>query len=79
MVTRDLSGLCWAPDDSVITIWDTPVEYKVAIYTVTGYCLTSYSAHQWALGVKCVAWSPSSQLLAIGSYDEDVSYLPISR
>lgn len=37
--------------------------------------LSAYSAYEWSLGVKSVAWSPSSQFLAIGSYDEKVSTL----
>ncbi len=37
--------------------------------------MSSYSAYEWSLGIKSVAWSPSSQFLAIGSYDEKVENL----
>ena len=37
-----------------------------------GRCLSKYSAYEFALGIKSVCWSPSSQFLAIGSFDEKV-------
>ena len=48
------------------------LQYQLLLYSVDGRCLGKYSAYQWALGIKCVTWSPSSQFLAIGSYDEKV-------
>lgn len=42
------------------------------LYSLDGRLLSSYSAYEWSLGVKAVTWSPSSQFLAIGSYDEKV-------
>ena len=38
-----------------------------------GRCLATYNPYSFALGVKTVTWSSSSQFLAIGSYDEKVS------
>ena len=49
--------------------------FQVLIYSLDGRELSSYSAYEWALGVKSVTWSPSSQFLAIGSYDEKVRLL----
>ncbi|XP_066972762.1 WD repeat-containing protein WRAP73-like [Macrobrachium rosenbergii] len=72
VATRDLAGMLWAKDGSVLIIWESPLEYKVLIYTLTGHCLSVYSAYQWALGVKGMSWSPSGQFLAIGSYDQKV-------
>lgn len=51
------------------------LQYKVLLYSLDGRLLSAYSAYEWSLGVKSVAWSPSSQFLAIGSYDEKVSTL----
>jgi hypothetical protein len=34
-----------------------------------------YNRYDDALGVKCVSWSPSGQLLSIGSYDEKLRIL----
>lgn len=50
-------------------------QYKVLLYSLDGRLLSAYSAYEWSLGVKSVAWSPSSQFLAIGSYDEKVCAL----
>ena len=47
-------------------------QYKILLYSVDGRCLAKYSAYENALGVKSIAWSPTSQFLAIGSYDEKV-------
>lgn len=72
---KDLAGLRWAPDGSVLAVWESPLEYKMLIYSLSGHCLATYSAYQWSLGIKSVAWSPSSQFLAIGSYDNKVCKL----
>jgi WD40 repeat protein len=50
-------------------------QYRVLIYSVDGTQMSSYSAYEHALGVKSVAWSPSGQLLAIGSFDQRVRLL----
>ncbi|XP_051915203.1 WD repeat-containing protein WRAP73 isoform X1 [Hippocampus zosterae] len=73
--TQDLAGLEWSPNGCVLAVWDSCLEYKVLLYSLDGRLLSTYSAYEWSLGVKCVAWSPSSQFLAIGSYDEKVRIL----
>ena len=70
--TKDVAGVLWSADDTVLAIWDSSTQYKIFIYTPSGHCLASYSAYDWALGIKCVTWSPSSQFLAIASYDNKV-------
>uniref|UniRef100_A0A8C4Q297 WD repeat containing, antisense to TP73 n=1 Tax=Eptatretus burgeri TaxID=7764 RepID=A0A8C4Q297_EPTBU len=70
--TEDLAGLIWSPNGCVLCIWEASTEYKVLVYSADGRVLFAYSAYCWALGVKAVAWSPSSQFLAVGSYDEKV-------
>lgn len=47
-------------------------QYKILLYSLDGRLLSTYSAYEWSLGVKSVSWSPSSQFLAIGSFDEKV-------
>lgn len=49
-----------------------PLQYKVLLYSLDGRLLSAYCAYEWSLGVKSVAWSPSSQFLAVGSYDGKV-------
>ncbi|XP_077998010.1 WD repeat-containing protein WRAP73-like [Glandiceps talaboti] len=73
--TRDLAGISWSPDGRVLCVWDTPLEYKLLLYLADGRCVATYSAYDWALAIKSVAWSPTSQFLAIGSYDEKVRIL----
>ena len=51
---------------------NSPEQYKLLLYSLDGRLLSSFSAYEWSLGIKSVAWSPSSQLLAVGSFDEKV-------
>ncbi|KAJ7395519.1 WD repeat-containing protein WRAP73 [Pitangus sulphuratus] len=51
------------------------LRYKLLLYSLDGRLLSSYRAYEWPLGIKSVAWSPSSQFLAIGSFDEKVRIL----
>ena len=73
--TQDLAGLRWSPDSGLLAVWDCVLDYKVLLYRMDGHCLATYSAYEHALGVKTVAWAPSGQFLAIGSFDEKVRVL----
>ncbi|XP_053307920.1 WD repeat-containing protein WRAP73 [Spea bombifrons] len=73
--TQDLTGIEWAPNGCVLAVWDTCLEYKMLLYSLDGRLLSSYRAYEWSLGIKSVAWSPSSQFLAVGSFDEKVRIL----
>ncbi|XP_047138743.1 WD repeat-containing protein WRAP73 isoform X1 [Hydra vulgaris] len=73
--TKDLFDLSWSPNNCMIAVWDTKIEYKVVIYSLDGRLITSYSAYDCMLGIKSVAWTPSNQFLAIGSYDQSVRLL----
>ncbi|XP_045714739.1 WD repeat-containing protein WRAP73 isoform X3 [Phyllostomus hastatus] len=73
--TQDLAGIEWAPNGCVLAVWDTCLEYKVLLYSLDGRLLAAYCAYEWSLGVKAAAWSPSSQFLAVGSYDGKVRVL----
>ena len=75
VATQDLAGLQWSPDACVLAVWDTVLDYNVLMYSMDGRCLATYSAYEHALGVKTVSWAPSSQFLAIGSFDEKVRVL----
>jgi hypothetical protein len=68
--TQDLADLSWSPNGSCFVVWDTPLTYKLLVYSCKGHCLSSYSAYQDALGIRTVQWSPNGQMLAIGSYDQ---------
>nr|XP_056721356.1 WD repeat-containing protein WRAP73 isoform X1 [Euleptes europaea] len=73
--TQDIAGIEWAPNGCVLAVWDTCLEYKILLYSLDGRLLSTYCAYEWSLGIKSVSWSPSSQFLAIGSYDEKVRIL----
>lgn len=73
--TDDLTGIEWSPDGRVLGVWECPLTYKVLLYSVDGRCIAKYSAYDNALGVKSIAWSPTSQFLALGSYDEKLRLL----
>ncbi|KAK0041313.1 WD repeat-containing protein WRAP73 [Biomphalaria pfeifferi] len=73
--TDDLGGLQWSPDSRVLCVWDSCFTYKVLLYSLDGRCLSKFSAYDLALGIKALTWSPTSQFLAIGSYDEKVRVL----
>ncbi|KAM7099379.1 WD repeat-containing protein WRAP73 isoform 2-T2 [Molossus nigricans] len=73
--TQDLAGIEWAPNGCVLAAWDTCLEYKVLLYSLDGRLLAAYCAYEWSLGIKAVTWSPSSQFLAVGSYDGKVRIL----
>lgn len=73
--TSDLAGLSWSPDGKVLCVWDSVLDYKVYLYSMDGRRLATYSAYEHALGVKCVRWSPTSQFLAVGSFDQKLRVL----
>ncbi|ESN99643.1 hypothetical protein HELRODRAFT_176814 [Helobdella robusta] len=73
--TENMEGICWSPNDEVLCVWENCLTYKVLIYSLNGSCLSSFSAYDYALGIKSVVWSPSGQFLAIGSYDEKIRLL----
>ncbi|KAK9764866.1 hypothetical protein K7432_007291 [Basidiobolus ranarum] len=73
--TIDLENLEWSPNGHYLAVWDTPLNYKLLIYTADGSLQRSYTAYEFGLGIKSVQWSPSSQFLAIGSYDQQIRFL----
>ena len=73
--TNDLAGISWSPDGKVLCVWDSILDYKLFLYSIDGRCLATYSAYEHALGIKCVKWSPTSQFLAIGSFDQKLRIL----
>ncbi|CAH8548320.1 unnamed protein product [Schistosoma rodhaini] len=71
--TDDAVGLVWSPDGRYILVYDNCLRYKASIYSVGGKHLSTYCAYkptQELLGIKSVSWSPTGQLLALGSYDQ---------
>uniref|UniRef100_A0A7S3AL99 Anaphase-promoting complex subunit 4 WD40 domain-containing protein n=1 Tax=Haptolina ericina TaxID=156174 RepID=A0A7S3AL99_9EUKA len=75
VATQDLADVKWSPDGSVLCVVDTILQYQVLLYTAAGVHLQTYRPYEHALGVKTYSWSPSGQLLALGSYDEKIRIL----
>ena len=70
VATSDLAGLAWSPDSKMIAAWDSALTYNVVVHKKDGACVGKFQAYEGALGIRCVQWSPNSQLLGIGSYDQ---------
>lgn len=70
--TQDMVDLTWAKDDTMIIVWDTPLENKLLIYSATQGLMLKHEPYQNALGYKNVNFSPCGQFLTAGSYDEKV-------
>ena len=62
----------WTPEDSVILVWDTYLEYKLLIYNTVGTLIARHVPYENALGIKTVSLSPDGLLCSIGSYDQQV-------
>jgi len=78
LATEDLEGVLWSPNGTTFAAWESPLEYKVLVYNVEGQCLSKFEPNKFEnvmLGVKCVNWSSSGQILAIGSYDQKIRFL----
>ncbi|CAG8434081.1 5284_t:CDS:2 [Diversispora eburnea] len=67
--TIDLDNLELSPNGQYIVVWDKCI-WVILIYTLDGQCMGNFSIDDEGLGVKSIAWSPSSKLIAIGGYDQ---------
>ena len=70
--TEDALHVLWSPDDRFLAAWDCSLDYNVVVYQPTGKQVAKYVAYEHALGIKTLQWSPCSQFLAIGSFDQTV-------
>jgi WD40 repeat protein len=68
--SEDAAFIKWSPNGRYLAVADTPLEYRLLVYTPDGRRVMRYEAYENALGIKTLAWSPSSRYLAVGSYDE---------
>ncbi|KAK9816843.1 hypothetical protein WJX72_005821 [[Myrmecia] bisecta] len=75
VATADLADLAFSPDGACLAVWDSPLTYRLLVFSAQGEPLAEYSAYSDALGIKSVAWSPSGQVLALGSFDQEARLL----
>lgn len=73
--TKDLAGLSWNPDGHSLVVWDTRLEYFVAVYNPHGRLQKRFTAYNNALGVRSVKWSADGSMIAIASCDNTVRIL----
>ena len=55
---------------AVVTAQGRVCVCRCVVVTPQGRVCASYSAYEHSLGIKSTAWSPSGDLLALGSYDQ---------
>ncbi|KAG2200729.1 hypothetical protein INT47_002773 [Mucor saturninus] len=70
--TVNLQNLKWSPDGMFIAVWDHCLQHKLLVYRQDGKLCTFYSGYDFGLGIKTVQWSPNSQLIALGNYDQTI-------
>ncbi|KAJ9081966.1 hypothetical protein DSO57_1009188 [Entomophthora muscae] len=73
--TIDAADISWSPDGQFIAVLESCIEYKVILYSPAGFSVGSYSAYEVGLGIKTMCWSPTSEHLILGSYDQKVRFL----
>ena len=78
--TVDAQGLVWSPDSQWLAIWENAsAGYKLFVYTADGNLFKSYVGGQTTdnvgLGIKSVTWSPRGDHLAIGDYEDRITFL----
>ena len=74
--TVDAVDLEWSPDGSCIACWDSAAQGPMmCVLDPSGNCVAVHRGTGYGLGFKSVAWSPSGQLLALGSYEQEASVL----
>ncbi|KTW28958.1 hypothetical protein T552_01588 [Pneumocystis carinii B80] len=74
--TMDAQGCSWSQDGKWLAVWESPMEYKILLYTPNGYLLQQYSAYDIGLGIKTVQWNPpTGKFIAVGSFDGKVRFL----
>jgi hypothetical protein len=78
--TVDAADISWSPDGSCVACWDSPAQGPLLSIldpagSETNTPLAIHQGNSYGLGFKSVSWSPSGQLLVVGSYEQDASVL----
>ncbi|CAF0741516.1 unnamed protein product [Didymodactylos carnosus] len=79
---EDLQGIVWSLNENgnsggcgTLCMWENSFEYKILFYALNGQLLNVYkpTTPSQTLGIRCVKWSPTGQILAVGSYNETIA------
>lgn len=75
--TTDAADCEWCPDSTCLAVWDSiSCGNMLVIISVDGTILATKTwESQYGLGIKCVSWSPSGQVLVVGSHDVEMPML----
>ena len=87
---NDVTSVSWTPNSTHIVAIDSPLSYRIGVYTAAGDVVGQYEAYQSALGIRTMGYfrptgprltiptaKSSAQLLALGSYDGKIRLLSI--
>ncbi len=87
---NDVTAVNWTPNGAHIVAIDSPLTYRLAVYTPSGEVVATYEAYQNALGIRSISFfrpamgitassssesRSSAQLLAVNSYDGKIRLL----
>jgi WD40 repeat protein len=80
LATTDAADISWSPDGTCVACWDSPAQGPLLCIvdpagSDTNAPLAILHGTGYGLGFKSVAWSPSGQLLVVGSYEQEASVL----
>ncbi|KAI8636550.1 WD40-repeat-containing domain protein [Parasitella parasitica] len=73
--TVDVENIKWSPNSMYIAAWDACLYHKLSVYRQDGALIKSYSGYEYGLGIKSVHWSPTSQIIALGNFDDTIHVL----
>ncbi|CEP09942.1 hypothetical protein [Parasitella parasitica] len=73
--TVNVENIKWSPNNMYIAAWDNCLYHKLLVYRQDGSLIKSYSGYEFGLGIKSVHWNPTSQIVALGNFDDTIHLL----
>ena len=70
--TIDLSQVIISPDSSSIIAVDSPLQFKVVVFSISGEELAVIEPPSLSLGVKMASFSSCGSFLSLGTYDSHI-------
>eukprot|EP01035_Chromulina_nebulosa_P019663 gene19663-25580_t len=75
--TSDIVEIQWVNSGDYVIAIDSPLTYKLTVYTPSGEVISKLDAYENALGIRTLVQHPinKSQLIAVGSHDSNIRLL----